>query len=69
MRGEKVSCKKSFPSFKKLFNKRDSFDKAILNLAKEGILDVSIVDINQENNKTTDTYSRDSLKSKGKYTS
>jgi hypothetical protein len=51
------SAYNSKPDYKKLLNKDDPIDKAILELAKKGELNVGVVWVDGESEEITDEYS------------
>ena len=55
--------------YKKLLNKKDPLDKQILELTKEGRLNVRVVDLKDENGHPSEKYTRKSLPPKSKHTS
>jgi len=55
--GGLFSNKTLVPDYKKLLNKKDSLDKLILNLAKQGELKVGVVWIKEENEHSSEQYS------------
>jgi hypothetical protein len=68
--GEKNHQKTQGVGYQKVLNKKDPFDQLILELGQKGVLDVSVVGINdKQTTPPANEYSRKSLPSKGKHTS
>jgi hypothetical protein len=68
--GEKNHQKESEVKYRKVLNKNDPFDQLILELAKTGTLDVTVVGIGTENKQHPEhEYSRKPLPRHGKHSS
>ena len=53
--------------YKKVLNKKDPFDKQILNLVKQGELKIGVVGIKESNGYNSDKYNRNPIHRRGKH--
>ena len=53
--------------YKKVLNKKDPFDKQILNLVKQGELKIGVVGIKESSGYNSDKYNRNPMPRRGKH--
>ena len=53
--------------YKKILNKKDPFDKEILNLVKQGELKIGVVGIKESSGYNSDKYNRNPIHRRGKH--